>query len=53
MKKLRLEPEDLSVTTFEVDAESLQDKGTVEALELDPTRQTRCETCRTLCLPYC
>ena len=47
MPKLKLVPEDLAVTTFEAVAD-LPAEGL-----LAPTRQTACETCRTLCLPYC
>jgi len=53
MKKLTLQPEELTVTSFEIDPERDPDRGTVEAQALDQTRQTRCPTCRTLCLPYC
>jgi len=59
MKKLRLELDDLQVTSFETAAEDAG-RGTVEARELDPTRRTACPTCDTLCatcptlcLPYC
>jgi chromosome condensin MukBEF ATPase and DNA-binding subunit MukB len=53
MEKLRLELQDLTVTSFEIGRDRAQDRRTVEAQELAPTRQTRCDTCRTLCLPYC
>lgn len=48
MPRLKLVPEDLAVITFE----AVTDIPQAETL-LAPTRQTRCETCRTLCLPYC
>jgi hypothetical protein len=53
MEKLRLELDDLAVTSFEAESEPEGNVGTVEAQELDPTRRTACPTCRTLCLPYC
>ena len=49
MKKLRLELDDLAVTSFDTEEE----QDAVEAQALDPTRRTACPTCRTLCLPYC
>ena len=52
MEKLRLELDDLAVTSFET-AQADGDRGTVEAQALDPTRHTRCPTCETLCLPFC
>jgi len=51
MPRLKLDPEALTVTSFEPDAPGAAQAGP-DAL-LAPTRQTRCETCRTLCLPYC
>jgi hypothetical protein len=53
MQKLKLALDDLSVTSFDLTPKTEQPSGTVAAHELAPTRQTRCETCRTLCLPYC
>jgi hypothetical protein len=53
MEKLRLELDDLTVTSFKTVPEADETRGTVEAQELDPTRRTACPTCRTLCLPYC
>jgi hypothetical protein len=60
MKKLRLEVDDLTVTSFAVDADRLDGTGTVEAHGFAPTRQTRCvscdtlcPTCATYCAPYC
>lgn len=50
MQKLRLELDDLSVTSFDTAGE---DREAVEHPALDPTRRTACPTCRTLCLPYC
>lgn len=49
--RLKLVPEELTVTSFEPDAAHAAELE-ADAL-LAPTRQTRCETCRTLCLPYC
>lgn len=49
MQKLRLELDDLSVTSFDTEEEP----DAVEHQALDPTRRTACPTCRTLCLPYC
>ena len=51
MPRLKLVPEELTVTSFEPDAAHAAELE-ADAL-LAPTRQTRCETCRTLCLPYC
>ena len=53
MEKLRLELDDLAVTSFNTASETDERRGTVEAQALDPTRHTGCPTCRTLCLPYC
>ena len=56
MKKLRLQPEDLAVTSFEVDADQIDARGTIEAQEFVATGNTRCNTCYTcytICLPYC
>ena len=57
MEKLRLNLEEITVTSFEVAPEEGRLRGTVEAQELlAPTRQTGCNTCytcRTNCLPYC
>jgi len=53
MEKLKLELHDLAVTSFDTASETDQGRGTVEAQALDPTRNTGCPTCRTLCLPYC
>ena len=59
MEKLKLERDDLQVTSFET-AEAEESRGTVEGQALDPTRRTACPTCDTLCatcytncLPYC
>ncbi|HEX8830361.1 MAG TPA: hypothetical protein VF705_04305 [Longimicrobium sp.] len=46
MDKLKLSLEELAVTTFEATTPA-------PAADLAPTRNTACETCRTLCLPYC
>ena len=51
MEKLRLELDDLVVTSFET-AAAEDSRGTVEGQVLDPTRHTRCPTCDTLC-PTC
>ena len=60
MEKLRLELDELTVTSFDTAPAPDADRGTVEARVLNPTRQTRCPTCdtlcatcETLCLPYC
>ena len=53
MEKLKLELDDLAVTSFDTASETDERRGTVEAQALDPTRHTGCPTCRTLCLPYC
>ncbi|HET7230825.1 MAG TPA: hypothetical protein VFJ16_12525 [Longimicrobium sp.] len=45
MEKLKLSLEELAVTTFEA--------TTPAPADFAPTRNTACETCRTLCLPYC
>lgn len=46
MPTLTLNLEELTVTTFEA-------APPPAAADLVPTRNTACETCRTLCLPYC
>ncbi|HYH80314.1 MAG TPA: hypothetical protein VEX86_10965 [Longimicrobium sp.] len=52
MDKLKLAPEDLTVTSFEpTPALAGEQRDGMDFLA--PTRQTRCETCRTMCLPYC
>ena len=51
MKKLKVE--ELAVTSFGLAPGEAEPRGTVEAHALAPTRNTQCETCRTLCLPYC
>lgn len=52
MKKLKLAPENLDVTTFEATPHrALEPRDAIPGFA--PTRQTRCDTCRTLCLPYC
>jgi hypothetical protein len=57
MEKLRLNLDEITVTSFDVASEEDRVRGTVEARELlAPTRQTGCDTCytcRTNCLPYC
>ena len=53
MQKLRLELDDLTVTSFDTAEETEEQRGTIEAQELAPTRRTRCPTCETLCLPFC
>ena len=53
MEKLRLERDDLTVTSFGTAPDEAAARGTVEAQALDPTRHTRCPTCETLCLPFC
>jgi hypothetical protein len=57
MEKLKLELDDLTVTSFDT-SDTDEGRGTVEAH--DPTRHTGCPTCdtlcptcHTLCLPYC
>ena len=57
MKKLRLELDDLAVTSFDTAAGD-EGRGTVEAHAPTrhtacPTCDTLCPTCETLCLPYC
>lgn len=59
MRKLRLQLDDLAVTSFET-ADADEARGTVDAQAFDPTRRTRCptcdtlcQTCETLCLPFC
>jgi hypothetical protein len=46
MPKLKLSLEELAVTSFEPEP-------TPAAAALVPSHNTACETCRTLCLPYC
>ena len=60
MEKLKLELDDLQVTSFATDASDSPRGGTVQGQALDPTRRTACPTCDTLCatcytncLPYC
>ena len=60
MKKLRLDVDDLTVTTFAADTGGADEPGTVEAQALAATRNTRCvscdtlcSTCQTYCAPYC
>ncbi|HKP75167.1 MAG TPA: hypothetical protein VJT67_06455 [Longimicrobiaceae bacterium] len=57
MEKLRLNLDEITVTSFEAASEEARPQGTVEGRELlAPTRQTGCNTCytcRTNCLPYC
>ena len=60
MEKLKLELDELAVTSFDTAAETEEGRGTVEAQALAPTRRTQCATCdtlcatcETLCLPYC
>lgn len=53
MQKLKLDLDTLAVTSFDPAPQEKEAKGTVEAHLLAPTRNTACETCRTLCLPYC
>ena len=53
MKKLRLQLDELAVTSFDTASDADESRGTVEAQALDPTRRTACPTCATLCLPYC
>jgi hypothetical protein len=59
MRKLKLDLDDLTVTSFDVRADEGTDRGTVEARGV-PTRNTNCatcasvcDTCATNCLPYC
>jgi len=53
MEKLKLELEELAVTSFDTASDTDEGRGTVEARAFDPTHHTGCPTCRTLCLPYC
>lgn len=53
MEKLRLDPDALTVTSFDVARTPAGDAGTVQARELAPTRFNTCSTCPTNCLPYC
>jgi len=53
MKKIRLDPDALTVTSFDVPRELAGGAGTVEAQEFNPTRGNTCATCLTNCLPYC
>ena len=59
MRKLKLDLDDLTVTSFDVVTEAEETRGTVEARAV-PTRNTNCatcasvcDTCATFCLPYC
>lgn len=55
MQKLRLNLEDLVVTSFAAHAADANEPGTVQAhvLVFGPTRANTCQTCETNCLPYC
>jgi hypothetical protein len=57
MRKLRLDLDDLAVSSFVPRAEDAQRPGTVQAhgvtALLAPTRSNTCQTCYTNCLPYC
>lgn len=53
MEKLRLDPDALTVASFDVPREPAGGAGTVEAQELLPTRGNTCATCLTNCGPYC
>ena len=57
MRKLRLDLDDLAVSTFVPSAQSATRAGTVQAhgvtAVLAPTRSNTCQTCYTNCLPYC
>ena len=47
MPRLKLVPEDLTVTSFE----AAPQPAAAEAFR--PSRNTACVTCRTMCAPYC
>jgi hypothetical protein len=57
MNKLRLDLEDLAVSSFVPREDDAARPGTVQAHEvtalLAPTRRNTCQTCYTNCLPYC
>jgi hypothetical protein len=53
MEKLRLDPDALTVTSFDVPRELAGAAGTVQAQEFGPTNGNTCRTCPTNCLPYC
>jgi hypothetical protein len=57
MKKLRLDLDELTVTTFATDAVEAEAAGTVQANDatvvFGPTRANTCQTCYTNCLPNC
>lgn len=57
MQKLKLNLDDLTVTTFAAAADEAQGEGTVQAHDatvlFGPTRANTCQTCYTNCLPYC
>lgn len=57
MKKLRLELDELTVSTFATDEQEQEATGTVQANDatviFGPTRANTCATCYTNCLPYC
>jgi hypothetical protein len=49
MPKLKLVPEDLTVTSFDATATD----AAATAAALVPSHNTACVTCRTMCAPYC
>ena len=57
MKKLRLDLDELTVSTFATDELVTEETGTVQANDatviFGPTRANTCATCYTHCLPYC
>jgi hypothetical protein len=57
MQKLKLNLDDLAVTTFAADADDAAANGTVQAHDVTvvfgPTRANTCATCYTNCAPYC
>jgi hypothetical protein len=57
MQKLRLNLDELAVTTFATDDQDAQGEGTVQAHDatvvFGPTRANTCQSCYTNCAPIC